>query len=1033
MRKITKFIIFTIFCITGMFVSCKDVINNSSESFSKGITIIGTIDSENSRYAYPTNIDTNVEYEIEAIQGAKTIKGSITTDGGVRKYLISLPNGGIWIIKASKIHEGKVILADSKRTANLPESATTISINFNLRPVFENDGAVDLPITVDSSVKSVDLFCNDDDWNAETVLNGTTVSIKSSSMKSKEYNIELYFYNSTTEKNISTLLFNTSQNVRVCDYLTTNSWDSYGGELHIDWKEGKMNITKAVIESFIQSVQYVDGNNRAENQTGTWISPFSTVSVAASVLNKKDHGGTIFVSGTTQETETINIQKTISIKQWPDKPVATIERAVGADNKAVNQNSMIMINSTGDLTLDKIILDGKNLNGGKNDDDADTTNNNSGCGIYNNNGNVSIKDSTIKNFSIESQGSGGGIYSFITDSTKTFTLNNSKVYGCKAMNGGGIYNAKGRLVVTNGSVIGDSVVTIKASGVDTCSNYASSNGGGIYNDSDGTLNISGTSASSYVAYNYSLNDGGGIYNTGSLIVEEGRIQNNASGQKGKGIYDNGDLEFVGKSNGNPYISSNNDIYVDLNKTIVVNGNIDSDPFGLKYSPANPFAIVNIPDGNAGKQIISNPINDTLSVAANYTKFNIVQVQYGISKQGKVVIPVFVAGSGSLLGTGNDSNNGYKTSPIATLGQAITLIKNDSTREGIYLSGIITYSGTINFAGNYEYEVSDYDGTAELKRDNAASFIKIISKTTFNDVKFNGSSIDTAQTNGYGIKVSDATAIFNNCTMSNYINSVDIAGIYVYEEGNVQLNNISVSNCTGNDDYGVFYVEDKKSTLTFSNTSNLSAKVVTNGTLNIENSSLSNVDAYGNSTQNDIVVVSGSRSSTITAKNSDFRIKINDRFTSVTLIPYAYPTKNGSAQRVMSGTCANYGRITIPNDSKGLPWKVNSAGNIETNLPDIVNTDKALYPIVQCKLNTNVGGNPPGLVKTNKVDISTLPNPNGQYYTEIKEYIRGKKGDNIEFYINDKGTLKYTFTNDVLIKSPPSGDWYQAYYYQVTYY
>lgn len=1032
MKNLVKSILFSVFFVSGLFVSCNDFYNNPSPE-SKGIVITGMIDSENNRSAYPENPDEGVSYAVRAEQGTKKIEGTVVENGGKRTFVIALPNGGVWELYAEKIKNDEIILSDYYKTDSLPETSTTITYNFNLRPNKTATGKVDLTITVDSSVKSVEVICNDEDWNATKTLNGTTVTIKSDSIKSKNYSLEINFYNSTTVKNPSTLLFNTHQDIFVYDNLTTTTWYKSGSEGYIT-TTGAMKITPIVIDNFIQTVQYVDENADEENQRGTWQSPFKTVATAAKILNVKSSGGTIFVSGTTQESETINIQKSVTIKQWPDKPVATIERAVGADNKAVNQNSMIMINSTGDLTLDRIILDGKNLNGGKNDDDADTTNNNSGCGIYNNNGNVTIKDSTIKNFSIESQGSGGGIYSYITDSTKTFTLNNSKVYGCKAMNGGGIYNAKGKLEIKNGSVIGDSLKTAQASDANTCSNYASSNGGGIYNDSDGTLNISGTSASSYVAYNYSLNDGGGIYNTGSLIVEEGRIQNNASGQKGKGIYDNGDLEFVGKSNGNPYISSNNDIYVDLNKTIVVNGNIDSDPFGLKYSPANPFAIVNIPDGNAGKQIISNPINDTLSVAANYTKFNIVQVQYGISKQGKVVIPVFVAGSGSLLGTGNDSNNGYKTSPIATLDQAITLIKNDSTREGIYLSGIITYSGTINFTGNYEYEVSDYDGTAELKRDNAA-FIKIISKTTFNDVKFNGSSIDTAQKNGYGITVSDATAIFNNCTMSNYINSIDIAGIYVYEEGNVQLNNISVSNCTGNDDYGVFYVADSTSTLTFSQTIDLSAKVVAKGTLNIEDSSLSNVDAYGYSKENDIVVVSGSgsRSSTITAKNSDFRIKIKDRFTSVTLIPYAYPTKNGSAQRVMRGDCANYNRITIPNDSKGLPWKVNSAGNIETNLSDIVNTDNALYPIVQCKLNTNVGGNPLGFVEPKKVDISTLPNPKGQYYAEIKEYIKnqlGSKGN--QFYINDNGTLKYTVTTEDTIMST-SGGGITAFYYQVTYY
>ena len=1023
MRKITKFIIFTIFCLTGMFISCKDVFNNSSESFSKGIIVKGTIDSESSRYAYPTNIDTNVDYTIVAVQNSKTVNGTITNNESTKNYTISLPNGGIWIIKASKIHEGKVILADSKRTANLPESATTISINFNLRPVYENTGVVDLPITVDSSIKSVDLICNDDDWNAETVLNGTTVTIKSSSMKSKEYNIELYFYSSTTEKNISTLLFNTSQNVRVCDYLTTNSWDSYGGELHINWQEGKMNITKEVIENFIQSVQYVDGNNRAENQTGTWISPFSTVSVAASVLNNKTYGGTIYVKNEVNENKTIVIDKTIYIKQWPGENNATIKRGMNNSTPLYNQ-SMIEVKSGAVLDISNITLDGNNVEAGKDD---------KGAGIYTE-GFLAIKDSKILNCKTSNSGYGGGIYANDATPANWVSINNTQISGCTSGNGGGIYLNRGTLNLENGSIIGSSSASANADGTHY-SNKAFEKGGGIMTNSGSTLSITGANTS--VSYNYSQNEGGGIYSNGKLEMQNGKIIYNASGNDGKGIYDNGELIFDVTSNrDNPEINQNNDIFVNAGKTIRVKGVIGSNSAGTPYSPTNPFAIISVSSSGSGSQLLDN--SSAYNVADNFTKFNITQEEYSVNKTGKVVVPVFVSGENSVLPAGNDSNTGYKTSPVATLSKAIDLIKDDSSREGIFISGTVLFSDSPRYDKTEMLEVSKYGNTAELKRNSINSQIEIENGSiTFNNITFNGNKLASKTT---GIYVSSGNVIFSECTVKNFYFADGTETGSAFRINNsgakVELRDTDVRDCTGSGTYGVIYVGELGAVLNITSGSYIQNKIVIKNKLIVNSSTLDDVDVYGTNDKRTLVEISGSGTVNLVFKDRYCRIIPQDKLPTINLTPHAYPTRGGSSIQVCSSKFDNVSCVKI-NDNNGLQWKVNSNGVIDTNLPGVISKDSTSnYPLIQVRLNTSVGRTPGhgswslGYIKKEDGDWK-LPDMSTSYFNDVAKEIANQQQSDPTFYLISGGTIKYgTYVSDGPVVPKSCYDGVAAWYYQV---
>ena len=138
-------------------------------------------------------------------------------------------------------------------------------------------------------------------------------------------------------------------------------------------------------------------------------------------------------------------------------------------------------------------------------------------------GTVNISNMTIKGGNISplsgSDRFGGGIYI----SGGTVNLNTVTVFGSKASHGSGIYN--------------NSTLTIDSSTISN--NNATSNGGGIYNDSQGVLTIT----SSTISGNSADINGGGIFNSGaSVTIISSTISGNsasASSGYGGGLYNSG--------------------------------------------------------------------------------------------------------------------------------------------------------------------------------------------------------------------------------------------------------------------------------------------------------------------------------------------------------------------------------------------------------------------------------------------------------------------------------------------------------------
>ena len=163
----------------------------------------------------------------------------------------------------------------------------------------------------------------------------------------------------------------------------------------------------------------------------------------------------------------------------------------GAANLAVNGNAASRVFYVGSYTASKIVsMSGLTITNGAVSGDY-------GGGIYNNRSTLTVSNCTLSGNSAVYDG--GGIY----NDHATLTVSNSTLSGNSSpQGGGGIYN--------DGSLSGSATLTISNSTLND--NAADFGGGGIYNDGYGgsaTLTISNSTVSDNSAFY-----GGGIYNEG---------------------------------------------------------------------------------------------------------------------------------------------------------------------------------------------------------------------------------------------------------------------------------------------------------------------------------------------------------------------------------------------------------------------------------------------------------------------------------------------------------------------------------------
>jgi CSLREA domain-containing protein len=174
-----------------------------------------------------------------------------------------------------------------------------------------------------------------------------------------------------------------------------------------------------------------------------------------------------------------------------------------------------------------------------------------GAGVYNR-GILAIQDSVVNGNGCSHDGEGGGIFN-----AGTLALNGVTVIGNAAgndlSNGGGLYNAGGRMGITNCTITANLALGEGA-------------GGGIYNTGDGVIGLSETTVNANAAFagggllneggsviaercTFSGNsapedDGGGLWNIGELLLASCTISGNNSDFQGGGLYASGTVTLL---------------------------------------------------------------------------------------------------------------------------------------------------------------------------------------------------------------------------------------------------------------------------------------------------------------------------------------------------------------------------------------------------------------------------------------------------------------------------------------------------------
>lgn len=218
-----------------------------------------------------------------------------------------------------------------------------------------------------------------------------------------------------------------------------------------------------------------------------------------------------------------------------------------------------------------------------------------GGAVYNL-GTFKMEGGTIENNHSGSTG-GGGVYNASSNSggSGTFIMSGGSINSnTTASNGGGIFS-EGTVYIYGSAVIGNADAENTASSDTACSNYAESNGGGMYLTGNGKCYIGYSSFTSAkvntiaswgggIYYNYATN-GGGIWVHSSdslktgLYINSGKIEKNGVTSSGLGgaIYLGGNnFSLGGSAEIPPETGNKQDIYILSNaSSIVLNESIST--------------------------------------------------------------------------------------------------------------------------------------------------------------------------------------------------------------------------------------------------------------------------------------------------------------------------------------------------------------------------------------------------------------------------------------------------------------------------
>ena len=348
------------------------------------------------------------------------------------------------------------------------------------------------------------------------------------------------------------------------------------------------------------------GDGQCETAVGNGV---CTLRAAIEEANAHAGGDGIFFSipatdpGYSNGIWTINLSKAL-----PDISDSVNISGPGADKLTISAGGVFRVfnvTSTGTVSLSRLTIANGNAAGSN------------GGGIQNvNTGTINVTACTLSG---NASDNGGGIYNVTagTVNVSNSTLSGNSAHGNSANNpgeqpgGGGIYNSSGTVAVTDSTLINNRALR-------TSGSQAFGEGGGIFNDANGKLQVvsstfSGNSAG--VAPNFTVSSGGGggianfsgsFGNTGAMNVTNSTFSGNSSAGGGA-IFTNGNFGGPTANITNSTISGNStpgrgggiakgDSDVFVKNSIIANNSAD-DVFGAFSSQG--FNLIGKTDGSTG--------------------------------------------------------------------------------------------------------------------------------------------------------------------------------------------------------------------------------------------------------------------------------------------------------------------------------------------------------------------------------------------------------------------------------------------------
>lgn len=251
-----------------------------------------------------------------------------------------------------------------------------------LRPISEGTGSLNLQISIDSSVgtgtyklkyymENISDSSITKNGTLSSITAGSTATVAPTGVQSGSYITTFSLYK--TVSSVDYLIYQFEDTVNVFKNLITNTWvknDASQEFLSVSGTTTSCRITGTCLSNFLTTNFYLDSSTSVagENQTGSFLTPFSTFTQAISYIKNISVSGsttnyTIHIKNGSSFTlsSTITIDRNIALKCWYSNPGDNLGSATINAATSFSGSSLIHINDGAKFTVNHgVTFDGIN-------------------------------------------------------------------------------------------------------------------------------------------------------------------------------------------------------------------------------------------------------------------------------------------------------------------------------------------------------------------------------------------------------------------------------------------------------------------------------------------------------------------------------------------------------------------------------------------------------------------------------------------------------------------------------------------------